>query len=562
MSQTSTSTFRLAWPAVLSALLLWMGFFPVNLPWLGYVAFAPWLVSLSGQTGKQRLFSSGLLGIVFFGIALNWMRVADIRMIATWVMLGTWSALFYLICGWVLGLIWDRHRGLGMTLIFPLVLVPTEWMRAHALEGFPWYFLGHIQHDTLALLQLAELGGAFLVSFLVALVNGLLADFYLFYRSRAGNPERSPLALGWKTGIVVIAFAMGWAYGASRLRPTEFHEGTQVAVLQANHPQGLRNSSSLEEVRDDYNLMQKSLFRPGNRPLLVIWPETSYPAMVDITGLDEKVWKPDPAGARGASQLLGASTVIEPKGLPSKQFNSAVLFDPKGFPVDHYDKMHRVPFGEYVPLKEWIPFMNVLAPYDHDYSIARGEKLTRFPLPYSPTPLTFGAAICYESGDAHNFRDLAGADGKPPVDFFVNQSNDGWFHGTEEHEHHMLLLRFRAVETRRPVIRAVNMGISGWIDSYGRVLRPKEKHAANFLASDRTFPVLEVTKEELPTSEWWQYKKNAFVLMGLIPQKGESIAYIFWFQGSWPGILTVVCIALLLFGEKKINEKSPGNPGL
>ena len=502
---------HLAWPSIVTAILLWMAFFPVNLPWLGFVAFVPWLVSMAGQNGKQRILTSAILGSVFFGIALNWMRVADVRMIATWVMLGAWSALFYMILGWILGLIFDRHRGLGMTVCFPFVLVPSEWMRSHALEGFPWYFLGHTQHDTLPLLQLAELGGAFLVSFLVALINGLLADACLALLSGMKKQDWNLFSLVWKTILVFVTFGAAWIYGASQLRDTEFIEGTQVAVLQANHPQGLRNSSSVDQVRDDYNLMQRDLFRAGNRPLLVIWPETSYPALVDITGLDEKIWVQDPVQAKGPSQLLGASTIIEPKGLPSKQFNSAVLFDPKGIPVDHYDKMHRVPFGEYVPLREWIPFMNVLAPYDHDYSITRGEKLTRFPLPYSPIPLTFGAAICYESGDAHNFRKLAGGDGKPPVDFFVNQSNDGWFHGTEEHEHHMLLLRFRAVETRRPVIRAVNMGISAWIDSYGRVLAPKELKASKNIPEDQRFPVLDVARTQLPTEDWGKYKKSAFV---------------------------------------------------
>lgn len=558
MNQFTISIMRIGWPAIVSAFLLWMSFFPVNLPWLGFIAFVPWLVSLPSQTTRQRLLTSGLFGMVFFGIALNWMRVADIRMIATWMMLGTWSAIFYVILGWILGLIYDRHPASGMTLCFPMVLVLSEWMRAHALEGFPWYFLGHTQHDTLALLQLAELGGAFLVSFVVALINGLISDFCIAYNHRLDTPKINPLFIGIKTAFVVLVFVSSWIYGNSRILQTEFIDGTQVAVLQADHPQGLRNSASTEQVKADYNQMQRALFGTGKRPLMIIWPETSYPALVDITGLDEKKWVADPAGAKGPSQLLGASTIIEPKGLPSKQFNSAVLFDPKGFPIDHYDKMHRVPFGEYVPLKEWIPFMNVLAPYDHDYSIARGEKLTRFPLPYSPTPLTFGAAICYESGDAHNFRDLAGADVNPPVDFFVNQSNDGWFHGTEEHEHHLLLLRFRAVETRRPVIRAVNMGISAWIDPYGRVLRARETDPPKSNLVGETIPVMEITKEALPTEDWWQYKKTAFVLVGLIPQKGQNLPFVLNFQGSWPGFLAVVCVVLIFLGQKKKARENPG----
>ena len=541
----ASSKLRQLGPPLLSAILFWMAFFPVNWPWLGWLAFVPWLVGIAGQSSKQRLYSSLIFGLCFYGLALNWMRVADIRMVATWAMLAVWAGLFTVILGWVVGKIYDRHPKGGMVLAFPMVIVPIEWMRAYALEGFPWYFLGHTQHDTLPLLQLAELGGAYLITLLVALVNGIFADLWL------GEKPECLLSFPLHRKAMGVGLAVTGAlwFGYSRLGPTEFNEGTEIAVLQADHPQGIRNSAGAEQVRVEYQEMIRTLFQSHLRPLVLVWPETSYPALVDITDLDNSKWLPEKEKPNGPSQLLGASTIVEPKGEPSKQFNSAVLFDPKGIPIDHYDKIHRVPFGEYVPLKDWIPFINVLAPYDHDYSIAPGERLTRFSLPYSPIPLVFGAAICYESGDSHHFRSLAGGDGKPPVDFFINQSNDGWFHGTEEHEHHLLLLRFRAVETRRPVIRAVNMGISAWVDAYGRVLRPKEISGS---PNEKTARIFTITTEELPTGEWGKFKQNTVVLVGPVPKRVNGIP-MGWarLQGSWPGFFALGCVALIVFGGKQ-----------
>ncbi len=536
---------RLLGPPILSALLFWIAFFPVHWPWVGWFAFVPWLAGIARQSNKQRLFSSFAFGVGFYGLALNWMRVADIRMVATWAMLALWATLFSVILGWVVGKIYTRHPQGGMVLAFPMAILPIEWMRAFALEGFPWYFLGHTQHDSLPLLQLAELGGAYLLTLLVALVNGLLADIWL----GKNNFYPNSVSIALKTMGVGLIVAGSILYGYGRLGPTEWHEGTEIAVLQADHPQGIRNSAGADQVRLEYQEMIRTLFLSGLKPLLLIWPETSYPALVDITGLNNGIWLPEKERPNRPSQLLGASTLVEPKGQPSKQFNSSVLFDPKGVPIDHYDKIHRVPFGEYVPLKEWIPFLNMLAPYDHDYSIAMGEKRTRFPLPYSPNPLLFGAAICYESGDSHHFWSLAGGDGKPPVDFFINQSNDGWFHGTEEHEQHLLLLRFRAVETRRPVIRAVNMGISAWVDPYGRVLNPKEIPGHPSKNDPKIFAM---TKEELPTREWGNFKQNAVVLVGPVPKIAQGITKD-WaiLQGSWPGIVALGSLALILFGNKK-----------
>src|SRR5262249_45827692 len=155
---------------------------------------------------------------------------------------------------------------------------------------------------------------------------------------------------------------------------------------------------------------------------------------------------------------------------PRLRYNSALLVKPGGGEIGgRYDKIHRVPFGEYVPLRDWLPWMDAFAPYENDYSVTAGAGLPRLAL----GKYRFGVGICFQDTDPV----LAGAYGRatadgPAADFLVNISNDGWFDGSSEHDEHLAIARFRSVEARRATARAVNMGISGVIDGNGRVLAP------------------------------------------------------------------------------------------
>ena len=158
-----------------------------------------------------------------------------------------------------------------------------------------------------------------------------------------------------------------------------------------------------------------------------------------------------------------------------RRYNSAVMIlahqEPDGFqgvPSGRYDKMHRVPFGEYVPFQESMPWMKTFAPYDFEYSIRSGKQFTNFNL----DGYSFGVLICFEDTDPVLARQYV-ARPEANADFFINISNDGWWRGTSGHDEHLAISRFRAIETRRAVCRAVNMGISAVIDGNGRVLEPQ-----------------------------------------------------------------------------------------
>jgi apolipoprotein N-acyltransferase len=273
-----------------------------------------------------------------------------------------------------------------------------------------------------------------------------------------------------------------------------------------------------------------SVVRGGTNPVLIIWPETTYPDdwITSVEGTPPNELPPHYAEAvkdrrefltrltkySRANVLLGLNATRYRSGLQRDLFNSALLVGRDGQVIDRYDKIHRVMFGEYLPAKETVPVMKWFSPYEHDYSLTAGEQQTRLTLPTEHGDYRFGVLICFEDSDAMLSRGYAreSAHG-PPVDFLVNISNDGWFKGTEEHELHLAISRFRAIEARRALVRSVNMGISALVDGNGRV-------------------------RALPGSSWRESKKMAAAFTAEVPLDKRVSLYAQ--MGDW---LATVCAA-------------------
>jgi len=251
-------------------------------------------------------------------------------------------------------------------------------------------------------------------------------------------------------------------------------------------------------------------------PDLVVWPETTVPGYLNAWFLDAEIR--DPAGAardpefaralkadpaygpwlesmrrsqgrsrgywqeihrmlagRDAAMLVGGVSMVsdatEPGG--TAVCNSAFLFtrgDAVHAATERYDKVHLVPFGEYVPFRDSAPWLYRLlmkfTPYAEEYNLTPGKEYALLEV----AGVAFGVPICFEDAFPGVCRRMAYRHGRKRADFLVNISNDGWFHGTVEQEQHWDLSVFRAVENRVPVVRSVNTGISGFIDSSGRAV--------------------------------------------------------------------------------------------
>jgi apolipoprotein N-acyltransferase len=298
-----------------------------------------------------------------------------------------------------------------------------------------------------------------------------------------------------QTAIVGVVLVLAIGYGFWRLGHAPFRPGPNVALLQTDLEQAIRNSRgdepgaqprSIQDIRAQTAELTRRAVKSTPPPDLIIWPETTFeydikerrapPAndpefeawaqdLPDREALVESV-----ATASRTSVLLGVN--VQRYHAPGRvdRFNSSVLVAPTGQILGRYDKTHLVPFGEYVPLYDLFPFLRHLAPYDDALALlAAGDQFPRLRLTTDRGEFTFGCMICYEDSYAHLARKyLRGPD--RPADFLVNQSNDGWFRCTHEHEEHLAVSRFRAVECRRSLVRSANMGISAIIDGDGRIV--------------------------------------------------------------------------------------------
>jgi len=535
---------RVFLPAMLSGLLLYLCFFPVNAGFLGWVAVVPLLSLVRANARPRRIYFATFVGGLFFYVpAISWMRVAHPAMYASWLFLAFCCAIFLVMTMWIARRL-DRV-GVPFWLAVPVGFVAVEYFRSHFptgytwLEtvglrnpiGFGWYMLGHTQHDWLSLIQIADLAGVYGLTFLVAMVNAVLwLGLEQTLRARKLLRLRDDIApTSIRPSLVAAALLVAAVvYGHVRLGHAPFADGPQVALIQGNLPQDIKNTKGPEMERHFGALARESLRPPAGQPApdLVIWPETSLVfgwydlgAGADIETAPQPFRREFNLCRLDVAELAAHWKTPMLYGLNAYQweaddmewrYNSALLVDVAGKPVARYDKIHLVPFGEYVPLEKYFPFMTVFTPYDKPYSCKPGEHWTRFPITVGDRTYHFACVICYEDTDATLARQYVrpSADG---VDFIVNISNDGWFDGTAEHEQHLAIARFRAVETRRSVVRAVNMGISAIIDPDGRVVA-------------------------LPGETWAQSKKVSAIVRGPVPIDTRTSLYAR--LGDWLPILT------------------------
>jgi apolipoprotein N-acyltransferase len=354
-----------------------------------------------------------------------------------------------------------------------------------------------------------------------------------------------------EAGVVAAFVAGSIGYGSWRLIHPPFKMGPTLSLIQGNLDQRIRNRpNAAEEVLQHFAPLNRQALRVRPLPDLIVWPETSFPYEWEVISpeVPDSSLRPNiralkhdaeadarRTGARPRDRfllalngklerlvspvrsniLLGVNTFMVHADNTFERYNSALLVHSGTELEGRYDKIHRVPFGEYVPFRDWFPWMNAFAPYDFDYSIRAGTDLIRLPL----GAYHFGVIICYEDADPYLARRYAiPENGSPAADFLVNISNDGWFNGTSEHEEHLAICRFRAVETHRSIARAVNMGVSAVIDGDGRVIA-------------------------LPGPTWAESKEVPAVLTAAVPIDERTSLYARW--GDW---LPWSCLGVVALG--------------
>jgi len=538
-------------PAVGSALLLWSTFPPANWGWLAWVALVPlFLMVESRRSWPAVYFGAWVGGMVFWALAVQWVRLCDESAWFGWLLMAFALSMFWPL--W-LGLTRLAVRRLCLPRIVaaPVVWVALEYVRAYAVTGFPWYYLAHSQHRVLPLIQVADFAGSLGLSLVIAVVNAWVCDLLTLPLLRPGRSgPRLTARQAVRLASVTVLVGGTLAYGGLRLASARFRPGPRVALLQSNLLQNRKMTSEPKELLTIYANLVERANRLAERPDLIVWPETSYPysfvaidPALDRGRLDAQVKEIDPdirtetwlakrdnvaghlrdwSDRLGLPMLVGSIT-YDHSAAGLSRYNSAILFQPGGKAPQFVHKIHLVPFGEYVPLVETFPWLTALTPYHgaHVPSLGFGPGPAWLDL----GPYRLAAAICFEDTVPQVVRRFfaEAADGRQP-DVLLNLSNDGWFQGSSEHDMHLAVSVFRCVENRVPLARAANVGVSAIVDGNGRVLRAAAKLTETVLAG-----VVPLDDRVAPYTRWgdWLGKVCLYVTIGFIP-----LALMNWRRGD------------------------------
>jgi apolipoprotein N-acyltransferase len=447
--------------SALSGLLLAASFPSLGYSFLAWFALVPLLFALRDQTVRTGLWLSGSFGLVFFCGTVYWVtnsvhfygHVPLLPASLITLLLCVILALFIVPFGGALVHIRATHSRL-LFLAAPALWVTLEYARTHLFSGFPWALLGYSQYRSLPVIQIADLFGVYGISFLIVLVNIGIAEVL------ADRKRYFPLlAAAIMTAVVV-------GYGYYRLNAPESAGSIRIAVVQGNIEQDKKWDPSYQgEVVATYKrLTLKAL---EQRPDLVVWPETATPFYFGGSGDNEK-WTNDLrqfVRIMNTSLLFGSATYeVKPARVIDLR-NSAFLLDRDGATSAVYNKMHLVPYGEYIPMKKILFFVEKLVQAIGDFQT--GTEYTVMKVrPPAGNAVALSTVICYEI----IFPDLVRRFVNNGATVMTTITNDAWFGRTGAPYQHFSMAVLRAVENHVPIARAANTGISGFIDAKGRIL--------------------------------------------------------------------------------------------
>jgi apolipoprotein N-acyltransferase len=436
----------------ISAALLFCAFPYFNKEYLAWFAFVPWFFAIRGKSLRTALALSYLTGLLFWGALVYWIIHVTLAGLIGLVM---FLALYFAAFGFIL-----TAAGRGGLSIAKIVFISSAWvlieyLRSHLLTGFPWGLLGYTQYLRLPAIQIADVTGVWGVSFLVMAVNvcaaGIISELFSA-RAPARRLKISPVVFT----LALVAACYG--YGTYRLSHLAA-AGAQyrVAVVQGNISHEDKWLSGAEDWTMKRHLALSSQAVEGKGVDLLVWSEAALPVVLeDRPEYFQKTV--DFVAANKVPLLMGA---ITHRGL-GRFYNSALLLSETGKVAQTYDKMHLVPFGEYVPLRGVFPFLETLAPIGE---MTRGEESIVFHLSRNKRLLDFSTLICFED----LFPEMASACVRSGARMLVNITNDAWYRFSAATYQHCQAAVFRAVENRVPLVRCANTGVSCFIDASGRI---------------------------------------------------------------------------------------------
>ncbi|MBF0455258.1 MAG: apolipoprotein N-acyltransferase [Magnetococcales bacterium] len=448
-----------AYLCVIAGMVSVRGLPPIQEELTMMVGFGTFFILLFGTTVRRGAWLGFLFGLGHFTLSFSWLvtsihthggfplPLALLALLIFSAVISLYSALF----GALLPRIAPRAEILPLAA--PALWVVTEWLRVRLFTGFAWNLTGYGWNGRDYLVQVADLGGIYLLSWLMLFPAAILALLWIHHK------EIKRVALG--CGSILVVLGLANLYGYIRLdantESANWAPPLKVALIQGNIPQEKKWDPRFKrEGFSRYIDLSRSLSEPVD---LVVWPETavafflqgSPKAMEEISQLSQHLGAPLLTGGPMADKEQDGSWLF---------YNSAILLDESGNQDRRYNKHHLVPFGEYIPFREYMP----------DSITKVTEGTSDFTPGPGPVPLAWGQGaigmlICYEVIFPHEVRQLA----TTGVRWLINITNDAWF-GEAAKPQHLAMARMRTIENRLPLVRVANTGISAAFDQYGQEL--------------------------------------------------------------------------------------------
>jgi apolipoprotein N-acyltransferase len=494
------------WLAAIASGLLYTGCFaPFNFTWLCWIALAPLIAAVwfSGEGLRYRWLHNLLLGYVtgltFFWTAFSWLTTVTVL---GWFVLQFYMAIYFALWAWFCGLLqprerekesgstkWDRMlaqarstssstrspwakstNNLLLAFFLAAAWVTQEWFRDWVFSGFGWNGLGIALHDTWPLIQIAEFTGVAGLSFMVAFANVIavttVCRLIVEAHTRSVRPHFD-LTLTLAAIVGVLTFGLRAAQVSQPTKPL------RVAAVQSNVPQNQKfDSQFTSKIFDQFRHLSEIALRSNPPPDLLIWPESSMPGPV-LTDRESYQFVMGLASSAESDILLG--TIDEENG---DAYNAALLVSDGGEQVQVYRKLHLVPFGEYVPGRHRVPLLARIVGDQVPGDFKAGKDYTVFELTNSDVKVA--PLICFEDtiGELTR-RFVLPSETNPGANLLVDITNDGWFlHSAGSHQH-LANAIFRCVETRRPMVRAANTGVTCVVNEFGRVTQKLQDDAGS-----------------------------------------------------------------------------------
>ena len=442
--------------AIASGAALALSFPNYNLSLLAWVAVGMLVLASFGVPLIEAPLYGYVHGLVFYPLCLPWIDTVmrqyghiDQRSAAGILGLLTMvAALFPAIFSWGVALASSRGRTLPCVLA-PFLWVALEFSRSHLpILSFPWNLTGYAASGNLSLLQLSVWTGIYGLSFVIVAYSSLIVYAILAGTQRA-----------WKMVLVSTAALILTAAGGSYFVPTATAHHV-ARLVQTNFPQSDQYPADWLQIHagDLDQLERISLVAAQKLPELIVWPEVPAPFSFAEPAFAQRAVRI--ARESGSDFLVGVVDWRQDATGKWLAFNSAVFLNPSGQRIFTYDKIHLVPFGEYVPLRRWLTFAGRLTADISDFTPGTVPSVGRLP------GGSFGVFICYEAVFPAEIRrfTVGGAE------LLVNISNDGWFGRSSAPAQHLMMARVRAVENRRWLLRDTNNGFTAAVDPYGRMV--------------------------------------------------------------------------------------------